>query len=87
MGSACTATAWSGPGVGGGDRLESLELEVLGLDLGMVALAAEEDGEGEDMEEAMETLEEETLVEEVLVGVGWVDWQGVLDLVGPVTEA
>ena len=85
------ATAWSGPGVGGGDRLESLELEVLGLDLGMVALAAEEDGEGEDMEEAMETLEEETLeeetlVEETLVEEVWVDWEGVLDLVGPVTE-
>ena len=87
----CMATTicWD-PEVVEGDRLASLDREDLVLDLGMVALVAEELGEAGVLEEEVETLEEEegveTLEVEVMVGVVWVDWEEVQDLVGVVTE-
>ena len=73
-----TTICW-GPEVVEGDRLASLDLEDLELDLGMVALVVEVLGEAEALEE-VETLEE------VMVGVAWVDWEEVQDLVGLVME-
>ena len=77
-----TTTCW-GPEVVEGDRLASLDLEDLELDLGMVARVAEELGVAEVLE--VETLEEEGV--ETLEGVmAWVDWEEVQDWVGAVTE-
>ena len=92
-----TTTCW-GPELVEGDRLASLDLEDLVLDLVMVALVAEELGVAEVLEEELEvetleeveagTLEEEVVqtLEEVMVGVAWVDWEEVQDLVGLVME-